>query len=165
MCEMTTFPTTMIVRHRKENLKKCSLRGLEPREDLHFFTYPTESISLPRNAVMLSMEGDLLSEQDYNRPLLLLDGTWRYAERMEKNIPSLESVERRRLPEPFRTAYPRKQEDCSEPSRGLASVEALYLSYLLMGRCVEGLLDHYYWKDAFLEINNLDYARRSNSKL
>jgi pre-rRNA-processing protein TSR3 len=37
---MSRFLPTIILRHKKENLKKCSLRGLEPREDLRFFTYP-----------------------------------------------------------------------------------------------------------------------------
>ena len=37
---MAPFLPTIILRHRKENLKKCSLRGLETHKDLKFYTYP-----------------------------------------------------------------------------------------------------------------------------
>ena len=59
----------------------------------------------------------------------------------------------RSLPTHLRTAYPRRQDDCFDPSRGLASVEALYAAYSIMGHPTEGLLDHYYWREAFFEYN------------
>jgi pre-rRNA-processing protein TSR3 len=33
---------TIILRHARENLKKCSLKGLEKRSDFRFFTYPKD---------------------------------------------------------------------------------------------------------------------------
>ena len=59
----------------------------------------------------------------------------------------------RSLPSNIVTAYPRKQDDCSDPDRGLASVEALYAAYYMMGYSTAGILDDYYWGKAFLEKN------------
>jgi pre-rRNA-processing protein TSR3 len=43
----------------------------------------------------------------------------------------------------------------TDPDNGLASVEALYLAHHILGRPVEGLLDHYHWAAEFLELNGL----------
>ena len=146
--------STIILRHRRENLKKCSLKGLEKRSDLTFCTYPKDSLPSLKDSLILSFDGPLLSPKDRERGLFLIDGTWRYAEKMfhwvEQNHPPLET---RSLPQAIRTAYPRKQEDCQDPERGLASVEALYTAYVILGWNPQGLLDHYYWAGAFLEKN------------
>lgn len=150
---MQTFPPTIIIRHRKENLKKCSLRGLESRDDLHFFRYPTDPLPPVEGYMMLALDAPPLTAADHECGLLLIDGTWRHAERMTAWVEGKASLMKRSLPAECRTAYPRRQEDCPDPERGLASVEALYLAYTLLGRHTEGLLDHYYWRDEFLRIN------------
>jgi pre-rRNA-processing protein TSR3 len=61
----------------------------------------------------------------------------------------------RSLPKEFQTAYPRRQNDCPDPKRGLASIEAIFIAYLKMGRKTDGLLDNYYWKESFLTCNRL----------
>ena len=146
----------VIVRHRKENLKKCSLSGLEGRSDLRFFRYP-DCLSpgvLPslEGYILLDMEGDVLTEKD-TAPLVLLDATWKYASAMRSRIPQLSECVSRRLPEGWVTAYPRYQTGCMDAARGLASVEALYAAYVVTGRSPEGLLDRYYWKENFLTRN------------
>ena len=148
---MKDFLPTIILRHRKENLKKCSLSGLEDREDFLFYTYPKDTLPLLSNYIFLHMDGPCLSSKDSEKGLILLDSTWKYAERMEKTLPS--RITKRSIPNEFTTAYPRKQEDCTDPKRGLASIEALYIAYLALGRSPEGLLEKYYWKEKFLEIN------------
>lgn len=147
---MDVFPKTIILRHRKENLKKCSLHGLETREDLHFLTYPNDPIPFLENGILLTLEAPPLSEKDQGRPLFLIDGTWRYAAVMAKTLPHPKQWIRRSLPPNIRTAYPRKQTACIDPTRGLASVEALYVAHLILGYRTKGLLDHYYWKQTFL---------------
>ncbi|NGX54478.1 MAG: hypothetical protein KR126chlam2_00089 [Chlamydiae bacterium] len=144
------LPPTVIIRHRKENLKKCSLRGLEDRSDLRFLTYPITSVPQLNNYFLLSFDGPLLSKEDCHSGLIVLDGTWRYAKKMAENLPFLASLPKRRLPKSIRTAYPRKQSDCPNPERGLASIEAIFVAHLLLGRNVEGLLENYYWKKEFL---------------
>lgn len=145
---MTPFPPTLILRHRKENLKKCSLRGLEQRQDLQFFSYPWK-VPQPslENTLVLTMEGPPLKKEDHEKGLFLIDGTWRHAALMLRSLKG--PYEQRSLP-PIQTAYPRKQEDCPDPTRGLATVEALYIAYTILGRDTSGLLDHYHWKEEFL---------------
>jgi len=147
---MIYFPPTIILRHRRENLKKCSLRGLEKRPDLIFLTYPLAHLPNLDNACILALDAPLLVEQDNTRALFLIDGTWKHAQTMAKLIPPRGNYIYRSLPPHFQTAYPRRQLDCPDPKRGLASVEALYLAYLILGRSTVGLLDYYYWKEDFL---------------
>ena len=141
---MFYFPPTIILRHQRENLKKCSLRGLESRDDMIFLTYPQSPLPDLSNYCCLTLDAPALTEADAPWGLFLIDGTWHHAKTMAKIIPL--GVRQRSLPL-TQTAYPRRQDD----SRGLASVEALYLAYQILGRETEGLLDHYYWKDQFLE--------------
>lgn len=151
---MFCFLPTIIVRHRKENLKKCSLRGLESRSDCVFVRYPCKELPPLDGYLVLDLEGGEISEEDQGRGILLIDATWRYAEQMNKNLSLPGTIVRRSLPQHFRTAYPRTQTGCASPDQGLASIEALYLAYHLMGRSTDGLLDHYYWKDEFLKKNS-----------
>ena len=144
------FLPTYIMRHRKENLKKCSLRGLEGRDDCVFFTYTTAVLPDLSSYVVLAMNAPPLTAADAEYGLFLIDGTWRYAETMLKFVESKGPVRKRSLVSGYKTAYPRRQDDCPNPEEGLASVEALYLAYLTLGRNPEGLLDFYYWKDEFL---------------
>jgi pre-rRNA-processing protein TSR3 len=145
---MIYFPPTIILRHKRENLKKCSLRGLEHREDMVFLTYPASFLPDLKNYFVLTLDAPLLTPDDAHLGLFLIDGTWRYAEKMAQSLPPPFMC--RSLPAHFRTAYPRRQLDCPEPERGLASVEALYLAYSILGRTTEGILDHYHWKELFM---------------
>lgn len=151
---MQSFRETIILRHRRENLKKCSLRGLEKKAGFKFFTYPKDTLPDLPGYILLTVNAPPLSPEDAAYGLLLLDATWRYAETMEKQInkPLLE----RSLPSHFRTAYPRRQEDCIDPELGLASVEALYLAYYILGRDTTGILDFYHWKEEFLSKNSIE---------
>ncbi|HSX12342.1 MAG TPA: hypothetical protein VLF61_02515 [Rhabdochlamydiaceae bacterium] len=150
---MCLFPPTFILRHRKENLKKCSLRGLEQRQDIHFFTYPLATLPDLSNYLILTMDSPPLTKNDAHLGLFLLDGTWRYATKMLQVHFQENKVQKRSLPAHFETAYPRAQTDCPDPLRGLASIEALYIAYTILGRDTTGLLDNYYWKDLFLQKN------------
>jgi len=147
---MPIYSKTIILRHRRENLKKCSLRGLEERPDIDFYTYPMDMLPPLSGYLLLTLDAPPLSREDNEHGLLIIDGTWRYAERMLRMLPKPHLFARRSLPAHFQTAYPRRQEDCAEPARGLASVEALYLAYTILDRPVHGLLDHYHWKQTFL---------------
>lgn len=147
---MIYFPPTIILRHKRENLKKCSLRGLEQRPDMIFLTYPTSNLPDLSNYCVLTLDGPPLSLAEAHLGLFLIDGTWRYAKKMAGTLPSPAPFICRSLPSHFQTAYPRRQPDCPDPRRGLASVEALYLAYGILGRNTQGILDHYHWKTEFL---------------
>jgi len=141
-----TFLPTVVLRHRKENLKKCSLRGLETRPDFRFYTYPTQTLPPLQNYFQLSFDGPLLTKEDAHMGLFLIDATWLKAKKMAKTI----DLPKRSLPGNIRTAYPRYQTDCDKPERGLASIEAIFIAYQILGRSTEGLLDTYLWKEDFL---------------
>lgn len=154
---MFTFPPTLILRHRRENLKKCSLRGLEGREDLRFFTYPKDPLPDLSSYVLLTLDAPELSKEDRGKGLFIIDGTWRYAETMRRQLSRPHRFEMRSLPPTCTTAYPRRQDD----ERGLASVEALYVAYCILQRESLGLLNHYYWQEDFLIKNaHLDLLKK-----
>jgi pre-rRNA-processing protein TSR3 len=143
------FPPTAIVVHPRERRSKCSVEPLRDRAEFVFTTFPHPFPMDVTGYVRLGIGGPMLSEADTDRGLLLLDGTWRLAARME---PFYAHVEVRSLPV-IRTAYPRKSEVYADPSEGLATIEALYAALRILGRTTTGLLDHYHWKHAFLELN------------
>lgn len=145
--------TTVVLRHRRENLKKCSLRGLEGRRDFRFLTYPVDPIPELGGHVLLSLDAKELSDEDRGSGLFVLDGTWRYAGKMYDFITKQQVFRLRSLPGAWRTAYPRRQDDCVDPSRGLASIEAIFAAYHTLGYPTEGLLDSYYWKEQFVSLN------------
>jgi len=144
----------IVIRHRKENRKKCSLRGLEGRSDILFFEYPACVDLLPNleQTILLDIDAEPLSSND-SGPFILLDGTWRYASIMKKQIPHLKVCKRRKIPDIWRTAYPRKQSEWVDPEQGLATVEAIYAASFITNTPMEGILDYYYWKEDFLEKN------------
>lgn len=146
---MISFPPTLILRHRKENLKKCSLRGLETREDFRFFTYPKDTLPDLSGYILLTPDAPPLSQEDEDKGIFLIDGTWAYASVMYKQLSFPHLFITRSIPQNIVTAYPRRQD---EP-QGLASIEALYIAYLITGRDPQGLLDNYYWKELFLQKN------------
>lgn len=147
---MFYFPPTIILRHKRENLKKCSLRGLEGRPDCQFLTYPLSKLPNLDQYCILTLDAPELSQEDTERGIFLIDGTWRYARKMSQIIPKTGLHLFRSLPPSLQTAYPRRQDDCPDPKRGLASIEALYAAYSILGRPLDGLLDNYYWKEQFL---------------
>ncbi|MEI8365304.1 MAG: hypothetical protein WCF65_02700 [Parachlamydiaceae bacterium] len=151
--EIPVFLPTYLMRHRKENLKKCSLRGLEERADCRFLTYPCTELPDLSSYVLLAIDAPPLTTADADCGIFLLDATWRLAGKMLSFVESKGPVAKRSIPGGFKTAYPRRQEDCPNPGEGLASVEALYLAYCIMGRNPEGILDAYHWKEQFLAVN------------
>lgn len=148
---MHDFLPTIILRHRKENLRKCSLTGLESQKEFSFFTYPKKIPPVLEGYCLLTLDAPPLSCDDAHFGLYLIDATWRYAAKMEKTVPP--DLPRRSLPSDWRTAYPRRQLDCVDHTRGLASIEALYIAFLITGRKYINLLDRYPFREEFLSIN------------
>lgn len=147
-----TYPATIIVRHPKENPRKCSVLPLRGRDDLVFLTYPVAEPPPFEGYVRLAAEGPELSTADAGRGLLLLDGSWNWAAKMTH---AFEKVPPRSL-SGFQTAYPRVSKRGTDPLNGLATVEALFLAYHILGRSTDDLLRHYRWAADFLRVNGLD---------
>jgi pre-rRNA-processing protein TSR3 len=146
-----TYPPTVIIVHPRENRKKCSVEPLRGRLGFQFTTFrSTSPVALPEGQyVRLGLGGPLLSRNDESKGLLVLDGTWRWAEAMEAPY---QHIPVRSLPS-WRTAYPRVSKVFDDPDTGLATIEAIWLAYWCLGRDTSGLLDHYRWGAQFLELN------------
>jgi ribosome biogenesis protein Tsr3/predicted metal-dependent hydrolase len=145
------YPPTVIIRHTHENPRKCSVLPLRSRPDVLFFTHPVTERPPFDNYVRLAAEGPPLSAGDADKGILLLDGSWRWAESMTR---AFLDVPARSL-HGWRTAYPRVSKRGTDPDNGLASIEALFVAYHILGRPTAGLLDHYHWADEFLRLNDL----------
>src|SRR5271156_2250933 len=141
-----TLPITYIVRHPKENPRKCSVLPLKGRPDLAFLNYPVKQPPDLTGYIRLAADGPELSAADQAMGLLLLDGSWRWARSMTA---AFAHVAPRSLHN-YRSAYPRVSKLGTDPDNGLATVEALFLAYHILGRPTAGLLGHYHWADEFL---------------
>ncbi len=144
-----TYPPTVIVRHPNENPRKCSVLPLRGRDDLIFLKHPVTARPPLEGYLRLSAEGPPLTADDAACGLLLLDGSWRWAGSMERDFVDVPP----RSLSGYRTAYPRVSKLGTDPGNGLASVEALYAAYRILGRPTEGVLDHYRWAAEFLALN------------
>jgi pre-rRNA-processing protein TSR3 len=145
------YPPTVIVRHPKENPRKCSVLPLRGRADLVFLHYPVRRRPDLSGYVRLAAEGPPLTAADAGAGLLLLDGSWRWAEAMTRDFADVPP----RALSGWKTAYPRVSKLGTDPDNGLASIEALFLALHLLGRRTDGLLDHYRWAAEFLTVNGL----------
>jgi pre-rRNA-processing protein TSR3 len=145
---MTHRPPDVIIRHPKERKSKCSLQPLVGRTDLCFKTARPGLRFDATGYILLRIDAPVISIDDEQLPLLILDSTWRLLPQVEACV--VGSSVYRSLPESLVTAYPRVSKTHPDPARGLASVEALYAARRLQGRPTNGLLDRYFWRDAFL---------------
>jgi rRNA small subunit aminocarboxypropyltransferase len=146
-----SYPVTVIVRHPRENPRKCSVLPLRGRPDLAFYTFPVAQRPNLEHYVRLAAEGPELTRADAGQGLLVLDGSWRWAHTMTR---AFADVPPRSL-HGWQTAYPRVSKLGTDPDNGLATVEALFAAYHILGRPTAGLLDHYRWAPEFLQRNGL----------
>jgi gluconokinase len=148
--EEAGHPETLIVVHPKERRSKCTILPLRGKPGLRFArSTSVRATGFVDHYVRLDVDGPELTIGDQHRGLLLLDGTWRWAEDLAGSFGHLET----RSIKGVHTAYPRGATDLRLPLGGLATVEALYAAYRILRRPTEGLLDDYYWAEAFRRLN------------
>ena len=146
---MTDYPPTIIVVHPKERRSKCTVAPLRGKTGFVFRKYPHAETVSSQSYVRLGLDGPLLSADDADKGLLVLDGTWRWTEAMERDF---KDVSVRSLP-PWQTSYPRVSKSFNDPPQSLATIEAIYTAYTILGRDTNGLLDDYHWAEEFLRLN------------
>ncbi len=154
--------TTVVIRHPKERLSKCSLVPLHGRSDMIFYKATKGFRFDATSYILLTLGAPVLSAADGKGcpRLLLLDGTWRYAGQLEKYLDG--DPIRRSLPKNICTTYPRASKLFEDPETGLASVEALYAARRILGDDDPTLLEGYRWKDEFLKNFNDPAETRFN---
>lgn len=148
---MFDLPPTVIVVHPREKRSKCSVEPLRGRPDFVFWTFPDRGDESIDGYVRLGLGGELLSADDSAKGLLVLDGTWKLAARME---PFFRGLPVKSIPA-WQTAYPRVSKLWNDPHGGLATIEAIFAAHVCMGKDTSGLLDSYYWADEFVTKNRL----------
>jgi len=114
-----------------------------------FLAYPVDGPLDLAGYVRLAAQGPVLTADDASAGILLLDGSWSRASAMNRafaDVPPRSLVG-------YQTAYPRVSKRGTDPAHGLASVEALYIAYRILGRSTEGLLAHYPWAAEFCRRN------------
>ncbi len=143
----------ILLRLNKESPKKCSLTPLRDRANLpvrwiHCAIGDRVEVG---DVVLLHPDGEVLSPEDQDRPLLLIDSSWRDLPRVLRGVSG--DMRLRRLPAGMRTAYPRRSSTFDDPGNGLASIEALHAACALLGKRDDSLLDGYYWAEEYLRLN------------
>jgi pre-rRNA-processing protein TSR3 len=144
-----SFPVTVIVVHPRERRSKCSVEPLRTYPEFRFWNFPRRGPEALDGYVRLGLGGEQLTAVDAQRGLLVLDGTWKYAGRMELDFDELPV----RSLGPWLTAYPRRSKLYDDPAAGLATIEAVFAAYTQMGRDTTNLLASYRWREEFLTLN------------
>ncbi len=142
----------VVLRDRKESLRKCSLTPLRGRGEFRFLEWRGTTVLDATGMTLLEVGAPPLSRADAGRPVLLLDCSWKKVDRMKKCLRG--GPLPRSIPAGFATAYPRKSKTFEDPGAGLASVEALYVASVVLGEEDPSLLDGYPFGAAFLERNS-----------
>jgi pre-rRNA-processing protein TSR3 len=144
---------TIIVVHPKERRSKCSVEPLRGHPGFVFWKWPRRGPEPLDGYVRLGLGGPELSAADADCGLLVLDGTWRLAAKME---PDFADLPVRSLPPIWKSAYPRISKLTDDPAAGLATIEAIYVAHATLGRDTSRLLDQYHWRNEFLAANGLN---------
>jgi pre-rRNA-processing protein TSR3 len=140
----------LILRDPRESIQKCSLTPLRGLPGIRFVDYHGQRRLEAHGRVLLDPRGEELTPEDAGCGLLLIDCAWRRVDALLRTVDG--ELHPRRLPD-LNTAYPRKSRVYVDPERGLASVEALYVAALILGRPRPDLLQHYRWREPFLRAN------------
>ena len=143
-------PSILIIVRRGEDPAKCTVRPLRGTPGLDFLPYPLRQKPDFSRHLLLAPDAPPLTPADANRPLLLLDASWRHAVSMRKAV---EPVEARSIPPGWLTAYPRRSKIHEDPGTGLATVEALFAALSILGFRNDSLLRFYPWRETFLDLN------------
>ena len=143
-----------------ETANKCTIAPLALRRDFRLFRVHGEGPLGPLSApILLHHEGHCISElkSKIKSPpaLASIDCVWR---RLPRLISRIEWVDQKqpvlaKIPEGFKTAYPRVAAKNTDPSGGLATIEAIFIAAAILGNADLTLLSKYYFGRSFIEMN------------
>ncbi len=139
-----------VIRHPRENKKKCSLRHLHDNPNFEFFNASEDFSFDATGYTLLEIDAPAMSEADADRPILLLDSTWFLLPKIRAKVYG--DFVPRSLPPTIKTAYPRVSKMHNDPS-GLATIEALYAAMRAIGKQDPTVIRQYTFAKKFLEIN------------
>jgi ribosome biogenesis protein Tsr3 len=146
-----------VIIHPEETPNKCTIAPLADRFDFNLIRVKGASTLGPLKAqVLLHHEGESLLDLAKKLPevdgIACVDCAWRHLDRLlmriEKPLPGMA-----RIPDGFLTAYPRHSRKMTDPSSGLATIEALFVASALLGNWDLSLLSAYHFGQRFIELN------------
>ena len=146
-----------IVIDRGESANKCTIAPLSYREDFNLLRVKGNSVIGPLvSTVLLHHEGDSYENIQRHRSeisgIACIDCIWRRLNpilaKVQGPLPRL-----MKIPDGFKTAYPRKSELDHDPEGGLATIEAIFIAAALFGKWDVTLLHEYYFGKEFIDLN------------
>jgi pre-rRNA-processing protein TSR3 len=142
-----------------EKANKCTIVPLAHREDFRLLKVGREVLGPLRSPIFLHPEGECLSQIDLSifksspvQGIACIDCVWRRLDGLLKRIEGPMPT-RARIPDGILTAYPRHSIFDTDPSGGLATIEAIFVAACMLGHFDLSLLSEYYFGLEFLKIN------------
>ncbi len=141
----------------EETANKCTIAPLVYRPDFTLFRVKGQEMMGPLTApILLHHEGQCLTVLRKSlgkvQGVSSIDCVWHRLDlllrRVSGRLPQLA-----RIPDGFRTAYPRKSAQQTDPASGLATIEAIFVAGALLGNWDVSLLSQYYFGRQFVEFN------------
>ena len=140
-----------------ETANKCTIAPLSYRSDFHLFRVKGAGAFGPfRSSILLHHEGECLTRIRKSfgevQGIASIDCVWRRLDvlisRVAGKLPTLA-----RIPDGFVTAYPRHSARNTDPTAGLATIEAIFVASAMLGNWDATLFSEYYFGRKFLELN------------
>jgi len=140
-----------------ETPNKCTIAPLAYRTDFHLIPAKGKKVLAPlKSSLLLHHQGDCLTAlaESCAKPVGIasIDCVWRRLDtllnRIEGPVPILG-----RIPEGFQTAYPRSSRKNTDPTGGLATIEAIFVAAAVFGNWDVSLLSEYYFGREFVLLN------------
>jgi len=151
-----------VVLDASETSNKCTIAPLAHRADFRIMRAKGTRVLGPLQApILLHPNGACLTLRARDLPavsgLATIDCVWRRLDTLSRRIqgplPTLA-----RIPDGFKTAYPRTSLKQTDPDGGLATIEAIFVAAALLGHWDVSLLSQYYFGRKFVEINASVFA-------
>lgn len=142
-----------------ETPNKCTITPLAYRTDFRLFpVYGEGSLGPLCASILLHHEGQCLTTLKGADPvgaLACIDCVWRRLPRLCERIrwKNDQPPARAKIPEGFKTVYPRVGRPNSDPDNGLATIEAIFIASAILGHWDLTLLSKYYYGRRFVEVN------------
>lgn len=144
----------VVLKDYHENEKKCSILPLKGRPEFEFVDFKEFDSYDFSGLTMLHPEGEPIDKLGKETKLLIVDSNWTKARRKYTRLEKF-NLKKIRI-DGFQTAYPWKK---YAPPNTLCSIEALFVARLLAGIYDPEIMNHYYYKDKFLELNKEKIAK------
>ena len=138
-----------------ETPNKCTIAPLAYRGDFRLFPVFGEGRLGPLSSpILLHHEGECLNELKLANVsgLASVDCVWRRVSRLVSRIDWTNGLPPilAKIPPGFKTVYPRVGRPDTDPTGGLATIEAIFIAAAMLGCWDASLLSHYYFGRLFI---------------